>query len=178
MIDPLKQLLERIEKASIERDKHLADSITAVIRQQNFSGQISVVQQQKEILAYVYEKASAYTNLVMIGGYAAMFAIWQLMKTHLSNGQELLVAILVTSSIILFAGFEVFKMISHALFFRRLNRVISSSIPDHEKAQSWQLAWNEYSAKESRVWVFFLVPTVITGFTAGFILLWIFLRSI
>lgn len=174
MIDPLK----KIEKASIERDKRLADSIAAVIRQQNISGQLSILQQQKEILAYVYEKASAYTNLVMIGGYAAMFAIWQLMKAHLSSGQELLIATLVTSSIILFAGFEVYKMISHALFFRRLNKFISSSMQDHERPQYWQIAWKDYSAKESRVWVYFLVPTVITGFAAGFLLLWIFLRSI
>jgi hypothetical protein len=170
--------LERVEKASLERDKKLADSITSVIRQQNLSGQLSILQQQKEILAYVYEKASSYTNLVMIGGYAAMFAIWQLMKSHLSNGQELLVAILVTSSMILFVGFEVFKMISHALFFRKLNKIISSSIPDHERIQGWQIAWKNYSATESRIWVYFLIPTVITGFAAGFLLLWIFLRSI
>lgn len=178
MINPIKLLLEKIEKESIGRDKRLEGLITGVIRQQNFSGQLSTLQQQKEILAYVYEKTSAYTNLVMIGGYAAMFAIWQLVKAHLSNGQELLIATLVTSSIILFAGFEVFKMISHALFFRRLYKIISSNIPDHERPQSWLIAWKDYSAKESRVWVYFLVPTVITGFSAAFTLLWVFLRSI
>lgn len=178
MIDPLKQLFEKIEKASLERDQRLADSISSIIRQQNVSGQLSILQQQKEILAHVYEKASSYTNLVMIGGYAAMFAIWQLMKAHLTNGQELLIASLVTSSIILFAGFEVFKMISHALFFRKLDKIISSAIPDHERAQGWQIAWKDYSAKESTIWLYFLVPTVLTGFTAAFALLWIFLRSI
>jgi hypothetical protein len=178
MIDPLKQWLGRNEKVRLERDKQLANSIESVIRQQNLLGQISIVQQQKEILAFVYERASSYSNLVMIGGYAAMFAVWQLMKPHLSKGQELLIAALVTSSIILFAGFEIFKMISHALFFRRLDKIISSSIRDHERTQSWQIAWKDYSATESRIWVYFLIPTVITGFAAGFILLWIFLRSI
>jgi hypothetical protein len=178
MIDPVRQLLEKLEKAGVERDKRLADSITSVIRLQNVSGQLSSLQQQKEILAHIYEKASAYTNLVMIGGYAAMFALWQLMKSHLTYGQELLVATLVTSSIILFAGFEVLKMISSALFFRRLDKILSSSVLESERVQGWQVAWKDYSAKQSRAWIYFLVPTVLTGFGAGFILLGIFLGNI
>jgi hypothetical protein len=178
MIDPVRQVLEKIEKASVERDKRLADSITSVIRLQNISGQLSSLQQQKEILAHIYEKNSAYSNLVMIGGYAAMFALWQLMKHHFNYGQELLVAILVASSIILFAGFEVFKMISSALFLRRLDKILTSGFPESERVQGWQVAWNDYSSKQSRAWIYFLVPTVLTGFGAGFVLLWIFLVNI
>lgn len=178
MADPLKHLLEKMEKSRFGRDKELADSITSVVRQQNLSRQLSVLEQQKAILAHVYDKASSYTNLVMIGGYAAMFAIWQLMKSHLTLGQELLVATLVTSSVMLFAGFEVLKMISHAIFFRRLERVLSSSVPESERVQTWQAAWKAYSVKESRIWIYFLIPTVLTGFGAGFILLWSFLRRL
>lgn len=167
-----------MEKSRLEGDERLANSINSVIRHQNLSGQILALEQHKEILAHIYEKASSYTNLVMIGGYAAMFTIWQLMKSRLANGEELLVAILITSSVIIFAGFEVFKMISHAIFFRQLDRVLSSSVSDHERAQGWQTAWKAYAAKESRIWIYFVIPTVVTGFGAGFILLWIFLRNI
>ena len=177
-MDPLKRILEQIEKASIEKDKRLANAIDSVIHQQNLSGQISIIQQQKEILAYVYQKNTAYTNLVMIGGYAGVFAIWQLTKGHLSAGQELMVALLLTISIFLFAGFEVFKMITHAIFFRRLNRIITSNIPETERPKAWQVAWNDFSQQESRIWLFFLIPTVLTGFGAGFFLLWIFVWNI
>lgn len=81
MVDQLNKVLEKINKESIERDQKLGRAIESVIRQQNLSGQIGAIQLQKEILTHSYEKTTAYTNLVMIGGYAGMFAIWQLMKS-------------------------------------------------------------------------------------------------
>jgi len=178
MFDRITQVLEQVERASIERDQNLANSINSVIQQQSLAGQLSSLQQQKEILAYVYEKAVAYTNLVIIGGYAGMFAIWQLMRTRFALSQELIVAALMTSSIILFVGFEVYKMISNAYFYRQLDRVISSQVPELERAHAWQIAWKNHGAKEAKVWIYFLVPTVITGFGAGFLLLWNFIAAI
>lgn len=82
-----------------------------------------------------------------------MFAIWQLMKAHISSNEELLIGSLRASSILLFSGHEVFKMISQALFFRRLDRVLSSEVNDDERGRGWQIAWREHSAKESRIWI-------------------------
>ena len=177
-MDALKRILEKMERASLERDQKLFNSINSVLKQQNISGQISIIQQQKEILAYIYEKATIYTNLVMIGGYAGVFAVWQLTKEYLSKGEVMLVALLVSSSILLFAGFEVYKMISHAIFFRRLNKIIMSSIPEPERPEAWKIASNDFSQQESRIWLFFLIPTVLTGFGGGFALIWIFIRNI
>lgn len=178
MIDPLTQLLQTIEKASLDRDNKLAESITSIIRQQTISGQLSTLQQQKEILAHLFDKSSSYTNLVMLGGYAALFAIWQLMKSQLSYGKETLIAILLISSIILFAGFEVIKMISQAFFLRRLNMIIESNASQNERLQWWSIAFQDNSVKQTKIWIYFLIPTVFTGFGAGLILLWVFLQSI
>ncbi len=122
-MDRLKQMLEQMEKASLDRDNKLSESIKSVMRQQSLTGQIAILQQQKEILAHVYQKAAAYTNLVMIGGYAAAFGIWQLTKEFIGAEQSMIVGLLIIASIVLFAGFEVYKMISHAVFFRKLNRM-------------------------------------------------------
>lgn len=179
-MDPIRQLqiaLEMIEKQSLKRDQELEKRIGGLIRRQNLSDQISAIEQLKDVLAHLYDKASAYTNIVMIGGYAAIFGIWQLMKSHLTYGQEVLVAVLITISILLFTGFEVYKMISQAIFFRRLNRILVN-FQESQQMQAWRLAFDEHSANQSTVWLYFLVPTVITGFGAGFILLYIFLGQV
>ncbi|MDD3580094.1 MAG: hypothetical protein PHW74_03615 [Desulfobacca sp.] len=167
-------LLENINKAITERDKKLVDYINRIIRQQNLSGQISVSQQQKEFLAYIYRKAASYTNLVIIAGYTGIFAVWQLTKNQLTDVQEAIVALLSTASLLLFAGYEVYKMISQTLFLRRLDRITKSQITEVERPRVWQLAWDDFSRKEIRVWSYFLIPTLLTGFGAGFLLLWIF----
>jgi len=127
-MNDLFNIIQKVEQASIERDKKLADTIDSAIRQQNISGQISSFQQHKEILALVYQKSSAYANLIIIGGYAGMFAIWQFTKTYLNETIVIITALLITTSIILFAGFEVYKMISTAFFMKRLNRILISKV--------------------------------------------------
>lgn len=173
----IQDALKKIDEESVKRDQQLEKEIKKLIRNQGLSDQISVLQQQKEILAHVYDKASAYTNIVMTVGYAAVFGIWQLMKDHLTYGQNLLVAVLVIISIMLFAGFEVYKMISHAFFFRRLNKILTN-FPGNEQGEAWKIAWNEYSTNESRIWVYFLIPTVLSGFGVGFLLLLLFIRQV
>lgn len=38
-----------------------------------------------KIMAALYDKAAAYTNLIIIAGYAAFFAIWGNVKTFLTK---------------------------------------------------------------------------------------------
>ena len=173
-MDQLHRKLEAMERARIKDDEELAKVINGVLFQLNRLGNTSARQQKKEILSHVYQKASGYTNLVMFGGYAAAFAIWQLTKEHLSRDQSMIVGFLIIVSVILFAGFEVYKMISQAFFLRKLNRVLKKDIPLDQHDDAWQIAWDEFAAAESRMWALFLAPTIITGFGAGFYLLWVF----
>jgi hypothetical protein len=49
--------------------------------------------------------------VIIFGGYAGLFAIWQLSKDHLSKEQALWSALLVLISLISFVLFEIVKMI-------------------------------------------------------------------
>lgn len=177
-MDQLQRILQEMDKARMDGDERLAKSINEVLFHINRFGHASTRQVQKEILSHIYQKASGYTNLVMLGGYASAFGIWHLTKDNLSPERSMVVGFLILTSVILFAGFEVYKMVAHALFFRRLDRIIKADIQEQERPGAWQIAWDQYSAQESRVWVFFLIPTVISGFGAGFYLLWIFATNL
>jgi hypothetical protein len=173
-MDQLRRVLEAMEQSRIQGDEKLAKSINEMVFHVNRFGHASALQQKKEILSFIYQKASGYTNLVMVGGYASAFGIWQLTKANITSDQSMIVGALIICSVILFAGFEVYKMITHAVFFRRLNRVLEESMAEAERDNAWQMAWDSYAASESRMWVIFLAPTVLTGFGAGFYLLWLF----
>jgi len=175
-MDQLNQILERINRDSIERDKRLAEQLQNVIRQQALTGQIAAIEQQKQLLASVYQRASAYSNLVILAGYAGLFAIWQLTREHLDKEITILTALFASTSIILFVGFETYKMISHAIFIRKLDRVLLTYIPEPDRLNAWQQAWINYAQIESRIWLYFLIPMVLTGFGAGGLLIYTFIR--
>lgn len=166
----LTESLREIKEQRIKRDRELLESLNDVMRQKNMTGQIAVIEKQKEFLAHVYEKASAYTNLIMVGGYAGLFAIWQFTRDFLTHTESVLVALLTLSSIIVFVGFEVYKNVSTALLLMRLGRVINQvSTADRNKA--WEQAFRSHHVTQTKLWPFFLIPTVVTGFGAGIVLM-------
>ena len=172
------RIAKKIESQSVERDNALSQQISSVLQHQSLHGQISILQQQKEILSHLYDKASAYTNLIILAGYAGIFGIWQMTWNSLSADANILVASLIATSIMLFAAFEVSKMILQALFLRKLDKIIMKDFLAAERIEAWTIGLNEFSAQQTRIWMWFLVPTVLTGFGGGFILLWLFVRNL
>jgi hypothetical protein len=104
-----------------------------------------------------------------------MFTIWQLSRDLLSVKVTKLVGFLMSSSLIIFVGYEVGKMISQALFFRMLNRILEKDIKAADKLIAWEIAYTRFINNQIKVWPYFLIPTIILGFLAGIILLYHFI---
>src|SRR6266700_379417 len=83
-----------------------------------------VVETQIRIIAGAYEKANAYTNLIVLAGYAGLFALWQFTKDLLSRTQVLTAALLILTSIIIFVLFEIYKAHYTSRLLRRYLRVV------------------------------------------------------
>lgn len=66
---------------------------------------------QEKVITVSYDKAAAYTTVIVFGGYAGIFGIWQLTKEYLSKQQALWAALLILISLTAFVLFEVYKMI-------------------------------------------------------------------
>jgi len=66
---------------------------------------------QLKLLTTSYDKAASYTTVVIFGGYAGLFALWQLTKEHLSREQVLWSGLLLVVSLVAFVFFEVTKMV-------------------------------------------------------------------
>jgi len=107
----MERLIQKIQQDWAKRDQELVSYINEIIKKQNLSGQISFIEQQKQILSHLYQKAGSYTNLVMLAGYAGIFGIWQFTHELLSRRVTMWVALLISLSLMLFVGYEVWKMI-------------------------------------------------------------------
>lgn len=57
------------------------------------------------------DRAAAYTNLMLIGGYAGAFTIWSNVKSILPVRTNIIVASLIGISLATFIAFEIYKMV-------------------------------------------------------------------
>jgi hypothetical protein len=143
-----------------------------------------IVDAQIKILSALYDKAIAYTNLIIIAGYASFFAIWSFTKEYLSQQQVLWSAMIMTISIVTFIFFETIKMIvtSKALLARDRALFDPAAKNDPNKILA-NLREYDLSAQKDIVWFakfwnYILIVTVSTALVAIGILLYAFVSRL
>lgn len=174
----IERLIQDFRNEWLEQDRKLVEHINEIIKRQNLTGQVSLIEQQKQILSHIYQKAISYTNLIILAGYAGIFGIWQHVREILSRQTTIWVALLISCSLMIFVGYEVWKMITEALFIQRINKIIEENIAPEERLAVWQGVFTEYAKKQSKIWVYFLIPIVLFGFSAAFILFFQFIKNL
>ena len=129
-----------------------------------------------DIHSRAYEKAAAYTNLVMLGGYAAAFAIWHLSQSSLGPAASAWVALLLLLSVTSFVLFEVYKMVVHARHSMRIGHVLKQEIPVSDQLEQVRVIENSTDENgflvQMPVWIVCLSFSVGTALTAVIILIW------
>jgi hypothetical protein len=81
---------------------------------------------QIKVVTATFDKSVAYTNLMLVGGYAGFFGLWQLTKDYISKPQALWAALLVLISLVSFIIFEVIKMIFITRSIQKQARILNS----------------------------------------------------
>lgn len=103
-----------------------------------------------EINSKVFEKAQAYTNVIILAGYAGGFTIWTYIKASLPLRANLVVALGLGISLVLFISFEIFGMIMRTRSFLQVRKVINvESTPEQffanlkaaQKVEVARLGW-------------------------------------
>ena len=90
---------------------NLSEVVEHIAKEQRAKVAAEIAEAQSKLIATSYDKAASYTTVIIFGGYAGFFAIWQLSKQYLSKGQTLWSALLILISLLAFVLFEVFKMV-------------------------------------------------------------------
>ena len=139
---------------------------------------------QVKLMTVLFDKASAYTNLIILGAYAGFFGLWQITKEYLSKPQALWAALLMLISLLFFVVFEIVKMVV-------IQRSITAKTAALKKPETQQSpaalakVLGEIDQTHERVnyrfmryWVFTMVVTVGSGIAATAVLCYAFIAGL
>ena len=171
MQNPL-NAIARLEQQSVDRDNKLAEQLNILNKFQAKSMQKQQIEALKEIISHTYSKSISYSNVIIIAGYVAFFSIWNFVKDKLSDTAMLYVALLGSLSAILFVLFEVYKMISGALHFRKLSKSLQQTKDPQTVITKLQEDLKNFELRQHRFWIYMLIPTLLTGLLAAAILIY------
>ncbi len=132
------------------------------------------VQAALEITNRMQSGHAAYTNLVIAAGYAAYFTLWSTLKGDLPGWLYATSGLLITLSLMIFITWEIMKMIWSAVAFRNIENRLASRVANPEAVTKWQQEILAFDRRVSRIWIWFLAPTVVFGLTSGLCLIGFF----
>jgi hypothetical protein len=124
----------------------------------------------KNIYDSAYDRHRSYTTLVISAGYVGFFSFWRAVKEILPTTLLLLSGLLMTISVCIFIVYEIYKMISDGLFYKKINEIfISSDTVDIIK--EIQKKEQEHKRNLYCIWFNFLLPTLFTAFFGAIFLI-------
>jgi Predicted membrane protein (DUF2127) len=97
-----------------------------------------------KIITALYDKGTAYTNLLLIGGYASFFALWTNTRPLITTNQARWAAILMLISASIFVIFEVYKMLQNTAHLVRYQRILQQNIENEANPAVINEAFREY----------------------------------
>ncbi|WP_404397409.1 hypothetical protein [Idiomarina loihiensis] len=131
------------------------------------------IEATKEIVAHIYGKANSYSNLIIVAGYVGFFTLWSSIRPELPNWAVLSSGGLILTSLMIFIAFEFYKMTSISIQMHRISKRLDK--PNMGTLDEIQDIQKRSSLNNAKAWIFTVIPTIVSGFLAGLILLYCFL---
>ena len=112
----------------------------------------SLIAAQKEILAFAYNSAAAYTNVILGAGYVGYFATWAFLRDRLTPLTELWSALLVLASLLSFILFEVYKSFYLSQSLLSLQRAVQDPAHFMQRIQEYERDRQARDIRMGRIW--------------------------
>ena len=162
-----------MEHRCVDRHNELAEHVNRISQEQARVQTEQNVAVIKEIVSHTYSKANSYSNVIIAAGYVGFFTLWSSIKKDIPDWAVLTSGALILLSLMIFIGFELYKMISGAVHMRKITNKIQQ--PTMDTLAEIQHIEQQANLWNARIWVFTVIPTVISGLLAGLVLLTSFL---
>lgn len=155
-------------QTSLDEIDNLLDDLTATYSQlesedsgkEKSDSLADFFKNQREMITHTYEQSKQYANVIVLGGYAGLFTIWNFTRDHLQSWQALLVGLFILLS---FSCYLVFELYSSWLRSTQLINQLS----ELEKAEKQHEIPKEYGKSEQnraklfiKLWPYFFFPAV------------------
>jgi hypothetical protein len=123
--------------------------------------------------ADVYDKAAHYDSVILIGGFAAFFALWSGVTPHLPKAIVLWSGGLMLVSVLLYIAWHIYRMLTQQAAQMRYAKIVAEPLEPAEFEVRWETARNEAKRAFTRMqshWPYIYWPCVATGIAAALIL--------
>jgi hypothetical protein len=117
-----------------------------------------------KVLSAAFDKMSAYTSLIVIGGYAAFFSIWSAVEKFVSPEVRLWTFDLMGISILIFVLSETYRITKYSAEMLNWLRVLKETPPAQFQAQQQQLTNKQDQKNVERAKTQRITQLVVTGF--------------
>ncbi len=131
----------------------------------------SVIAAQKELLAFSYNSAAAYTNLILGAGYVGYFAAWTFVHDRLTPVTELWTALLVLLSLLSFICFEVYKSFYISRSLQSLHLVVSDPAHFVRRVDEYDKSMQALTIQMFTIWRWAFWITLTTGIAGAGVLI-------
>lgn len=166
-----------IERWSHEVDKQLGKLSKGVNDLQRFRAIAEYDKQLQtvvEIMSRLQASNASYTNLILAAGYAAFFTFWSTLRTDIPIKLYAVSGLLMVLSLMFFMTWEIIKVTRTQLTLRNIENKLLSRSPEPEIMAKFQQEINILDLQLGRLWVYFLLPTLLFGITSGLCLVGFF----
>lgn len=131
------------------------------------------------VLSALYDRAAAYTNIVIIGGYAVAFTIWTTMKPGLSKQELIWSSLLFLFSALSFIIWECSMMIYNSGNLRNFAKALEAKPEDFDQALTTAHAVEATrNIRIRRFWFASLLLTIVPGAAGAAVLIGSFIRQL
>ncbi|WP_208855893.1 hypothetical protein [Pseudomonas lutea] len=166
------------DEAMDEAVKWLGAEISEIKQFQQDCEQDKIIAMLMQMNEKQMTQATAYTNLILVAGYAGYFAFWSTLVTKLPSWIYALSGLLAIVSLLCFIAWELVKMIWGNTYLNRTNKMITKTVRGPEALRLIEAASSLHSVSINKVWMWFLVPTITCGMSAGVLLVGYFASEV
>ena len=134
------------------------------------------IEKQKEVIVSSYEQAKSYSNIIIFGGYAGIFAIWNFTRSELESWQVLIVGLFVLLSLFFFISSELYGLWLRTTQNIKLLGELESAERLGEFPDEYGKSQHERAKQALKLWPFFFYPAVGFALLATLILMFSFIK--
>ena len=156
-------------------DEDLKDAVIALTKHHTKEQREQSQRELIELNARNFDKAAAYSNLILLAGYAGAFAIWGNTKNDISRADNIWIAGTLGISIIAFIAHEVYQMAVRGTQFVAMSEFLfSDNEPDAFFARLAELRRKEHAqtVRSVKGWTIQFAIALATAIIAAAILFW------
>lgn len=165
---PMKKIIEH-QKIVDEKIAEISEEIDSYKIEKKIEG-------LKAEYSSLWTSAAAYTNLIVIAGYAGFFGLISMVKDHVAPFGIILSSFFIVLSLAIFVSYEIIKMVHSNHYLE--NAIKKANENGEGFIEALANSERQFSSFHSRVWKYTFYPTVIFGLLGILIILVCFVISL